>query len=122
RRSASSISGPRSEHARDPMIEMVRLHPYQYAYFNAISGGLRHAQGRFMIDYWGLSFKQAGQALVASLRERHEEKPAERRWKIAVCGPHPPAQAALGPDFEPTWDPKGADFALMLGEFYCAKL
>ena len=29
---------------------------------------------------------------------------------------------ALGPAFEPTWDPKGADFALMLGEFYCARL
>ena len=39
-----------------------------------------------------------------------------------MCGPHPPAQVALGPDFEPTWDPKGADFALMLGEFYCARL
>ena len=24
--------------------------------------------------------------------------------------------------FEPTWDPKGADFALALGVFYCAQL
>ena len=39
-----------------------------------------------------------------------------------MCGPHPPAQIALGDQFEPTWDPKGADFALMLGAFYCAKL
>jgi hypothetical protein len=28
----------------------------------------------------------------------------------------------LGPDFETTWDPRGADFAMMLGEFYCRKL
>ncbi|HWG05464.1 MAG TPA: hypothetical protein VG271_10660, partial [Beijerinckiaceae bacterium] len=27
-----------------------------------------------------------------------------------------------GPQFTTTWDPKGADFAMTLGEFYCAKL
>jgi hypothetical protein len=39
-----------------------------------------------------------------------------------VCGPHPPAQVALGDQFEPTWDPNGADFALTLGVFYCARI
>ena len=39
-----------------------------------------------------------------------------------MCGPHPPAQIALGYAFEPTWETKGADFALMLGAFYCARL
>ena len=39
-----------------------------------------------------------------------------------MCGPHPPARIALGDQFEPTWDPNGADFALMLGVFYCARL
>ncbi len=39
-----------------------------------------------------------------------------------MCGPHPPAQVALGDAFEPTWETKGADFALMLGTFYCARL
>ncbi len=28
----------------------------------------------------------------------------------------------LGSDFVTTWNTKGADFALMLGEFYCAEL
>ena len=27
-----------------------------------------------------------------------------------------------GPLFTTTWDPKGADFAMQLGVFYCAKL
>src|SRR5262249_6262917 len=52
----------------------------------------------------------------------HESKPAGRRWKVAVCGPHRSPQVELGGDFETTWDPAGADFALMLGEFYCARL
>ena len=77
---------------------------------------------RFMLDYWGLSLKQAAEALRAHLAARGEKPPAGRKWKVAVCGPHPGVQVALGDAFEPTWEPKGADFALMLGEFYCARL
>jgi 4-amino-4-deoxy-L-arabinose transferase-like glycosyltransferase len=105
-----------------PAVEMVRLHPYEYTHFNLLSGGVARARDRFMLDYWGLSLKQASHALLAKLSERGETKPPGRRWKIAVCGPHRSPQVELGPDFETTWDPAGADFAMMLGEFYCAKL
>jgi hypothetical protein len=43
-------------------------------------------------------------------------------WKVAVCGPHPAAVVALGPQYSAIWKPKDADFAMTLGEFYCAKL
>ena len=105
-----------------PLIGMARLHPYEYTHFNWLAGGVKRAHDRYMLDYWGLAFKQASQALLAKLAERHESKPAGRRWKIAVCGPHRSPQVELGPDFETTWDPQGADFAMMLGVFYCAKL
>ena len=36
-----------------------------------------------------------------------------------MCGPHRSPEVELGPDFEITWDPQGADFAMMLGVFYC---
>jgi hypothetical protein len=104
-----------------PVIEMGRLHPYEYTYFNWLSGGVRQARDRYMLDYWGLSFKQASEALLAKLGDGRENKPSGRRWKIAVCGPHRSPQVELGGDFETTWDPKGADFAMMLGEFYCRK-
>ena len=104
-----------------PVVAMARLHPYEYTHFNRLSGGVAHARDRYMLDYWGLAFKQASQALLTKLAERHETKPGDRRWKIAVCGPHRSPQVELGPDFETTWDPKGADFAMMLGEFYCMK-
>jgi len=74
-----------------------------------------------MLDYWALSFKQASLGLKAKIAELGLEKPADRRWKLATCGPHRSPQVELGPDFETTWDPKGADFALMLGEFYCRR-
>jgi hypothetical protein len=104
-----------------PVIDMAALHPYEYTFFNRLAGGVAGARGRYMLDYWGLSFKQASQGLAAALAQRHERKPADRRWKLAVCGPHRAPQVELGPDFETSWDPQGADFALMLGEFYCAR-
>ncbi|MBX9843105.1 MAG: glycosyltransferase family 39 protein, partial [Xanthobacteraceae bacterium] len=105
-----------------PVIGMARLHPYEYAFFNQLIGGARGAQPLYMLDYWGLALKQAGNALRDTLAARGEAPPAGRKWKIAVCGPHPPARIALGEQFEPTWEPKGADFALSLGTFYCARL
>jgi hypothetical protein len=104
-----------------PVIELVRLHPYEYTAFNRIAGGVAGAAHGYMLDYWGLSFKQAAEALRAWLAARGEEPP-NGQWTIAVCGPHPPAHIALGPDFHLTWDAKGAQFALMLGTFYCAEL
>jgi hypothetical protein len=105
-----------------PVVAMTRLHPYEYTYFNDLSGGVSNGREHYMLDYWGLSLKQASHALVAKLAAEREQKPAGRRWKIAVCGPHRSPEVELGPDFEITWDPKSADFAMMLGEFYCRKL
>src|SRR5215470_11684863 len=104
-----------------PVIEMIRLHPYEYTHFNRIAGGVAGTRERYMLDYWALSFKQAALGLQAKIAELGLQKPAGRRWKLATCGPHRSPQVELGPDFETTWDPKGADFALMLGEFYCPR-
>ncbi|MGB7078249.1 MAG: glycosyltransferase family 39 protein [Xanthobacteraceae bacterium] len=105
-----------------PVVEMVRLHPYQYTYYNHLIGGVAGARPRYMIDYWGLSMTQASRRLRVWLEARDEKPPAGRPWKVAVCGPHPAVEIALGSGFSTLWDPNGADFAMMLNEFYCAKL
>jgi hypothetical protein len=105
-----------------PLGEMVRLHPYQYTHFNHIAGTVRSADNLFMLDYWGLALKQASDGLRDELDERQEVPPANRKWKVAVCGPQRPAQVALGPDFTIGWDSNAADFAMTLGEFYCKGL
>jgi len=87
-----------------------------------LAGGVRAADERYMLDYWGLAFKQAADELRAKLQEKADVAPSNRRWRIAVCGPQRPAQVELGPDFVTQGDPGGADFAMMLGEFYCLKL
>jgi hypothetical protein len=105
-----------------PLGEMIRLHPYQYTHFNHIAGTVRAADDLYMLDYWGLAFKQASDSLREELAERQEVPPHGRKWKVAVCGPQRPAQVALGPDFTIGWDSHAADFAMTLGEFYCKGL
>jgi hypothetical protein len=105
-----------------PVIEMTKLHPYEYTYFNMIEGGVQAADPRYMLDYWGLSFKQAGEALHAKLWASRETPVGHPQWKVAACGPHPAARIALGPGYEVDWNPQGADFALMLAEYYCREL
>jgi 4-amino-4-deoxy-L-arabinose transferase-like glycosyltransferase len=105
-----------------PIKEMIRLHPYQYTHFNVFGGGIRAADDRYMLDYWGLAFKEAGQELRSKLTESMETPTDKRHWRVAICGPQRPAQIALGPEFRITWDPRGADFAMSMGEFYCSQL
>ena len=104
-----------------PIIDMARLHPYEYTDYNRLAGGVSHARQNYMLDYWGLSLTQASRQLLADISGRHE-RPPRGQWTIAVCGPHPPVAVVLGPRFTTTWNPKGADFAMVVGEFYCAKL
>ncbi len=105
-----------------PVSDMLRLHPYEYTYFNALSGGVRLAQHGYMLDYWGLAFKQAADELRARLAASNEHQPQGRRWVVAICGPQSSAQEELGPQFETTFDRKTADFVMSLGTFYCRHL
>ena len=50
---------------------IISYHPYQIAYYNELVGGIRGAFGKFDLDYWGSSQKQAAQWL-----NTHAEKNA----------------------------------------------
>jgi hypothetical protein len=104
-----------------PAREIMRLHPYEYTHFNELIGGVEGAQRRFMLDYWGLALKQAGGALREKIGRDGDKPPPDRRWRVAVCGPHPPARIALGPAFDVTWSPHNADFIMAIGVFYCLR-
>jgi hypothetical protein len=45
---------------------MIRSHPHQNVYFNALVGGVRGAAGEYEMDYWGLSYRK----LLESVLER----------------------------------------------------
>jgi hypothetical protein len=75
-----------------------------------------------MVDYWGLAFKQAANALHAHLAAIGKRQPDGKPWIVVVCGPDAAAQVELGPEFKTSWGAKNADFAMSLGAFYCRSL
>ena len=42
----------------EPAWFMIRNHPYEGVYFSQLIGGIRGAQDKFDLDYWGLSYRQ----------------------------------------------------------------
>jgi hypothetical protein len=48
---------------------LVRLHPYQTTYYNALAGGLAGAERRFETDYWVSSYREAFDWVNARARE-----------------------------------------------------
>ena len=105
-----------------PVSEMAKLHPYEYTHFNLMAGGVRGADERYMLDYWGLAVKQAADALRAKLTQAMQLPNERQDWRVAVCGPERTARVELGRGFVTSADANGADFALTMGEFYCAQL
>jgi tetratricopeptide (TPR) repeat protein len=47
-----------------PAFWMVKNHPYQYVYFNELSGGAKHAYLNYEMDYWMTSTKNMSTWLV----------------------------------------------------------
>ncbi|MCJ7513108.1 MAG: hypothetical protein MUO23_09080 [Anaerolineales bacterium] len=41
------------------LLGLARLHPYEYAYYNAYAGGSSGANGKYHMDYWCLSLRKA---------------------------------------------------------------
>jgi hypothetical protein len=51
------------------IVACVRLHPYQYVYYNSLAGGVGGAYRNFELDYWVTSFKES----MEYLNEHAEE-------------------------------------------------
>src|SRR5688572_20751460 len=40
------------------IVNIIRLHPYEYSYYNSLVGGLGGAFRKFELDYWGTSYRE----------------------------------------------------------------
>jgi hypothetical protein len=43
------------------LVNGIRLHPYEYIYYNSFVGGVNGAQRRFELDYWATSYREAAE-------------------------------------------------------------
>jgi hypothetical protein len=41
------------------MVNALKLHPYEYIYYNQFIGGVSGAFRRYELDYWGISYREA---------------------------------------------------------------
>jgi hypothetical protein len=105
-----------------PVREMVALHPYEYTHFNVIAGGVRGADDRYMLDYWGLAVREAARGLRERVAQMAQDPSDHQHWHVGVCGPERNVKLELGPQFVTSGNGADADFALSMGEFYCARL
>jgi len=60
--------------------DMLRLHPYEYVYFNHLVGGLPGAAPRFETEYWGASYAE-GMAWLAGQLDPDDVTPV----RVATC-------------------------------------
>ncbi len=99
---------------------MAGLHPYEYASYNSLIGGMAGAKDRFEMDYWGTTLKESGKALGDYIA--HDPSAASlqgRTAKIFACGDPNQVQQALPQGTEFTGDLGEADFYLGMQGVHC---
>ncbi len=103
---------------------LVRLHPYEYLYYNSLVGGLEGASRRYDLDYWFGSMPEAINHLEAYLRrtEPGNEVLPTRIYSVAVCGERLPFEKAvtlpqLKWDFRQEWSE--SDFFIAPTQLNC---
>jgi len=96
---------------------MVRLHPHQYVYYNALVGGIGGAQQRYKLDYWANSYAEAVTGLKRHLVARYGRAGFERRrFNVAVCGPSTSAAYFFPGNFYLVADRSLANFFIRIEE------
>ncbi len=90
----------------------IQLHPYQFVYFNSLTGGVGGAFRKFDLDYTGTSFMEAQEYLNAN---------AEPGVQIVVVGPRHIARAYAREDLKNSFigtqdslNPDGLDYYYVL--------
>ncbi|UFX44471.1 hypothetical protein HAP47_0036745 [Bradyrhizobium sp. 41S5] len=68
-------------------VTLVRLHPYEYLFYNSIVGGLEGASRRYDMDYWFGSMPEALGQLETFLRAAPADASQPGQiYSVAVCG------------------------------------
>ncbi len=87
----------------------IQFHPYQYVYFNRLTGGTAGAFRNFDLDYWGTAFKESFEYINAN---------AAPNSQVVVIGPRQIAKAYARPDLKivgpANLDVRGMDYYYVL--------
>lgn len=92
-----------------PVADMVRLHPYEYIYFNELIGGLPGAYGNYDTDYYGSSYREGFRGLAEHLWQTERDTYPNTRYLVTGCIPELVARNYVGGNF--AWVERGEDDA-----------
>lgn len=102
------------------LVDMARLHPYEAVWHNALAGGVRGAEGRFELDYWGTALSEAARTLAREVVRAEGAEAVTRPYRVRVCGPHESALYYLPPRWRAPPDGQGpADFYVSFTRHPC---
>ena len=104
---------------------MLKLHPHQAVYFNQLVGGLGGAAGRYELDYWGNSYREATAILVehlegeAELRQRAGARRAIGPYQVFLCSAPQSGRHFFPKYLHSTLERSEADFMMATTRFGC---
>jgi len=78
----------------EPVVFMLNNHPYEFIYFNRLAGDPATLRQRFDLDYWGLTYKQAIDYVIAHDTREYFEMSAVGPPALYVEYVLPPEQAS----------------------------
>lgn len=90
-------------------VDLIRLHPYEYVYFNELVGGVKGAYGKYETDYWVASMKEAVQWL-----QTHELTEPNRVYKVCAFGHPPQYKIYFTPNMRYVETVQEADYAIIM--------
>ncbi len=99
--------------------ELVRLHPYQYLFYNPLVGGLEGASGRYDTDYWVNIMPEAVDDLEAYVAKLDKKGSAAHLYTVAVCGERLPFEKEANPRLQWTEDWTKAEFYIAPTHMNC---
>ena len=91
---------------------LVRLHPYQYLFYNPLVGGLEGASGRYVTDYWVNIMPEAVEDLEAYVAKLDETGDRGHVYTVTVCGERLPFEKEANSRLRWVEDGAMADFSL----------
>jgi hypothetical protein len=98
---------------------LMRLHPYEYLYFNPLVGGLEGASNRYATDYWVNIMPEAVDDLEAFVATLDPAGRHAQRYTVAVCGERLPFEKEAGARLQWTSDWTAAEFFIAPTHMNC---
>ena len=115
-----ALAGVTAAFAWDAAV-LVRLHPYEYLFYNSLVGGLEGASRRYVTDYWVNIMPAAVKDLETYLDQTDTHADPRRRayYTVAVCGERVSFEKEADQRLQYTPDWSHADFFIAPTHMNC---